>query len=124
MKKILPETYKKYGYRMLDCAKEDLEKYILKCYEIKTIPNPSKIFSYVTFSNVDDAIKKINSVFIPARDGNLPKTEWSLSQSNSLLIKEIWFYTHQDQHQYQCAVERGWALGGHLDQRVEQVFYD
>lgn len=109
---------------MFDCSREEIKKYFDKCYNIKKPPIPSEIFSYVTFLNVEDAIQKINSVFIPAHDGNLPKTEWSLSESNNLLIKEIWFYTYQDQHLYQSAVERAWALGAHLDPRVEQHYYD
>lgn len=124
MRKVLPETYKKYGYKMFDCSREEVKKYFDKCYNIKKTPTPSEIFSYVKFLNVEDAIQKINSVFIPAHHGNLPEIKWSLSESNSLLIKEIWFYTYQDQYRYQTAVERAWALGGHIDPRVEQFYYD
>ena len=123
-KKIIDHTYQKYGYKMFDCSVEEIKRYNNKCYNIKTTPIPSEIFSYVKFLNVEDAIKRVNSVFIPANHGNLPKTEWRLSESNSLLIKEIWFYTYQDQQRYQSAVERAWALGRHLDIRVEQYYYD
>jgi hypothetical protein len=124
MSTVLPETYKKYGYKMFDCSAEEIKKYNHECYSIKKMPTPSTTFSYVTFSNVEDAIERINSIFIPAHHGDLPEIKWSLSESNNLLIKEIWFYTVEDQKLYQCAVERAWALGGHLDSRVEQYYYD
>jgi hypothetical protein len=120
---LITKTYKKYGYKMFDCSVEEIKDYTDYCYKHKNIPQP-QVFSYVRFTNVEEAIERINAVFIPASHGNLPKTEWSLSESNSLLIKEIWFYEYKDQDLYQCAVERAWALGGHLDPRVEQHYYD
>lgn len=121
---IILGTYKKYGYKMFDCSIEEIKNYMKNCYYIKKTPMPSEQFSYVRFSNVEDAINRINSIFVPADHGNLPRIKWSLSESNRLLIKEIWFYTYKDQQLYQCAVERAWALGRHLDVRVEQHYYD
>jgi len=124
MKTVLPETYKKYGYKIFDCSLEEMRQYKDYCYTIKKSPNPSEKFNYVTFADVETAVKKINSVFVPAEHGGLPKIQWSLQESAQLLIKEIWFFTYKDQQLYQCAVERAWALGGHLDLRTEQLYYD
>ncbi len=124
MKTVLLETYKKYGYKMFDCSLEEMVQYNNDCYVIKKSPNPSEQFNYITFADVETAVKKINSVFIPAEYSILPKVQWSLQELSQLLIKEIWFYTYEDQQLYQCAVERAWALGGHLDLRTEQHYYD
>jgi hypothetical protein len=124
MKTELPETYKKYGYKMFDCSLEEMRQYHHDCHWFKRLVNPSEKFKYVTFFDTTDAVKKINSVFIPAKHGDLPKVQWSLQESSQLLIKEIWFFKYEDQQLYQCAVERAWALGGHLDLRVEQHYYD
>jgi hypothetical protein len=124
MKTVLPETYKKYGYKMFDCSLEQMRTYMTNCYDFKKKTTPVEKFNYVTFLNITSAVKKINSVFIPAEHGHLPKIEWSLQESGQLLIKEIWFYTYEDQQLYQGAVERAWALGGHLDSRVQQFFYE
>lgn len=124
MEKVLSDTYKKYGYRMFDCSLKDMDNYLNNCYAIKKTPTPSAEFSYFKFTNVEDAIMKINSIFIPENHKNLPKIVWSLQESNQLLVKEVWFYNYNDRHLYQCAVERAWALGNHLDIRVEQHYYD
>ncbi len=123
-KKIVTETYMKYGYKMVDCSKEEILRYNEECYLFKKTPNKSEIFNYVTFLDTADAIKKINCIFIPKIHGDLPKIKWSLIDSNQLLIKEMWFYKSTDRYLYQCAVERAWALGGHLDPRVQQFFYE
>jgi hypothetical protein len=123
-KKILTKIYKKYGYRIFDCSVDDFKKYYSDCYLIKKIPVPKEKFTYYCFSNVEEAIKKINCVFIPMEHGELPKIKWSLNESNQLLIKEIYFYNYEDQSLYQQSVERAWALGGHLDIRAEQCYYD
>jgi len=109
---------------MFNCSAEDIKKYNNECYRVKKQPRPFDKFSYLTFLNVKDGINKINSIFIPAEHGILPKVQWSLLESDQLLIKEIWFYTYEEQYLYQCAVERAWALGGHLDSQVEQYYYD
>jgi hypothetical protein len=124
MSDVLNETYKKYGYRMFNCSKTEMHEYINECYFSKKLPNPSEKFDYITFSNVSDAIKKIDSFFIPAQHGNLPKVQWSLYENNQLLLKEIWFHSAEDQKFYQCAVERANALDNHLDVRVEPIIYD
>ena len=121
---LITKTYKKYGYKMFDCSVQEIKDYTNYCYKHKKTPLLPRVFPYVRFTNVEDAIGRINAIFIPEAHGNLPKTEWSLAESNSLLIKEIWFYESKDQDLYQCAVERAWALGGHLDARVEQHYYD
>jgi len=92
MKTVLPETYIKYGYKMFDCSLEEIRQYIDNCYALKKSPNPSEKFNYVTFADVETAVKKINSIFIPAEHGDLPKVQWSLQESAQLLIKEIWFH--------------------------------
>jgi|TARA_R110000822_G_scaffold217407_1_gene351843 hypothetical protein len=124
MKTVISETYKKYGYKMFDCSQEFFRQYREDCYAKKKSHNPSEKFNYVTFVDVETAVKKINSVFIPAECGILPEVQWCLQESSQLLIKEIWFYNYEEQQLYQCAVERAWALGGHLDIRTEQYYYD
>jgi hypothetical protein len=127
MRTVLAETYKKYGYKMFDCSLEEIHQYYKDCYRLKKTPTPAEKFNYVTFLGIADAVIKIKSIFIPTVHGDLPKIQWSLNESNSLLVKEIWFYAHEDQQLYQCAVERAWALGalsGHLDPRVQQFFYE
>jgi len=124
MKTILPETYQKYGYRMFDCSLQEMYQYSNDCYAVKKGLTPSEKFNYVTFADVDTAVKKISSFFIPVEHGDLPYIEWTLQESSRLLIKKIWFYRLEDQQLYQCAVERAWALGGHLDPRVEQHYYE
>ena len=124
MRTILPETYKKYGYKMFDCSLDEWKNYTRECYNRKKSPIFSEKFEYTQFLNISDAVSKIDSIFIPASHGNLPEIKYSLHDSNELLIKEVSFYAFEDQRLYQCAVERAWALGGHLDPRVEQHYYD
>lgn len=123
MEQAIASTYKKYGYRMFDCSIGQLNRYLGNCYDLKKTPIFTDQFSFVKFQNVEDAIKKINSIFIPAHHGTLPKVEWSL-HGDDLLVKELLFYKIDDQFLYQTSVERAWALGGHLDPRVKQYFYD
>jgi len=122
--KLIPETYKKYGYRMYNCTLNDLLHYKKNCYHVKKVPNPAEEFGYCIFENVDDAIKKINFCYTPAEHGSLPHTIHSFAESNQLLIKEITFYKPEHQILYQTAVETAWALDGHLDPRVQQFYYD
>ena len=75
MKTVLLKTYKKYGYKMFDCSLEEMRQYNNNCYYIKKSPNPSEQFNYVTFADVETAVKKINSVFIPAEHSILPKVQ-------------------------------------------------
>ena len=122
-KKVLPDTYQKYGYKMFDCSISEIKRYQDECYNFKKTPMFNEKFSYVTFIDVNDAVKKIREAFIPIEHGNLPKVKWSLAKSKQLLIKELWYYNYNDRKLYQCAVERAWALGGQLDIRVEQHYY-
>lgn len=123
-KPTIPETKKKYGYRMYNCTRQQLQEYKMKQYSKKKKENPRIEFGYKTFKDTDHAIREINSIFVPNEHGNLPLIHWKLTESNTLLIKVISFYEFNDQTLYQCSVERAWALGGHLDPRVEQIFYD
>lgn len=123
MRQLIKTTYKKYGYKMFDCSLDQWQNYQDECYNIKKSPIFSEKFKYKKFLNISDAVSKIISIFIPAPHGNLPEIIYSLHDSNELLIKEISFYTFEEQYLYQCAVERAWALGGHLDPRVEQHYY-
>ena len=123
-KPTIPSTEKKYGYRMYNCTREQLEEYLMNCYNIKKHPTPADKFGYRIFNDINHAIREINSIFVPTSHGNLPLVHWKLAESNTLLIRVISFYEFNDQTLYQCSVERAWALGGHLDPRVEQIFYD
>jgi len=116
-------TYKKYGYKMFDCTIQQMQEYNASCYDVKETPNPRERFPYVNFNSVDSAVKLINSVFIPPHHGNLPSVEWRL-QAPDLLVKEITFHKYEHQALYQTSIERAWAMGGHLDPRVEQHYYD
>jgi len=109
---------------MFDCSLDECKLYEQECYQRKKITMFSEKFEYTQFLNISDALTKINFLFIPKVHGDLPEIKYSLQESNKLLIKEIWFYNYEDQQLYQCAVERAWALGGHLDPRVEQYYYD
>ena len=121
MKQVIDDTYKMYGYRIFDCSVEEFENYNRECYDRKKQPNPIERFAYTNFESVDHAVGLINQIFIPSACGDLPRKQWKLKDQQTL-IKEIWFYEHDHQYLYQCAVERAWALGGHLDPRVEQFY--
>jgi hypothetical protein len=120
----LPETAKKYGYRMYDCSVEELKNYTKQCLIVKKMIAPATQFGYRIFDSIEHGINSINSIFVPADHGNLPAVHWQLEDGNTLLVKTIEFYNPVDQTLYQSSVERAWALGGHLDPRVDQVFYD
>ena len=125
MQQILNDTYQKFGYKMFDCtAQQFLQNADQNNYYKKNKFTNENQFKFVTFKTVEEAIGKINCVYIPEQHGKLPKTVWSLQQSNTLLLKEIWFYNYNDRYLYQCAVERAWALGSHSDPRVKQINYD
>ena len=114
----------KYGYKMFDCTLDQWKQFIDHSYDVKKVPDPENKFSYVQFQNCEEAISRIRSVFVPKSHGNLPKVKWTLTDRNTLLVKEIEFVTNEHSLLYQKAVERAWALGGHLDKRVKQIFYD
>lgn len=123
-KTTIPVTEQKYGYRMYNCTRQQLEEYNKQQYSTKKQVEPGIEFGYKTFDDIDHGIREINSIFVPEEHGNLPLVNWKLTESNTLLIKVISFYHFDDRTLYQCSVERAWALGGHLDPRVEQIFYD
>jgi len=123
VKQIIDGTYKMYGYRMFDCSIDEFKNYNYECYHGKKQPYPTERFGYIKFDSVDHAIDMINQIFIPAADGGLPRKKWKLIDQHTLAL-ELWFYDYDHQYLYQCAVERAWALGSHLDSRVEQLYYD
>jgi len=114
----------KYGYRMYDCSVEQFEEYNNHCYEFKQAPEPLKKFGSLTFESVDQAVDKVCHILIPKAHSTLGNTKWSLMDDNTLLIKELQFNNNKDAELYQEAVERAWALGGHLDPRVEQSYHE
>ena len=114
----------KYGYMMYDCTIDEMQKHKADCYDLKRESDPASVFGYYKFANVQDAVERINSLYVPMEHGDIPHVEWQLDESGTLLIKEITFDKPEDQTLYQDAVERAWALGGHLDVRVQQIFYD
>lgn len=122
--KLIPNTYKKYGYKMFNCSLSDLFEYIKHCYDVKKVSDPTQEFGFLIFNNVNEAIQKINFKHIPAEHGKLPQIKHSLTESNQLLIREITFYKAEDQQLYQNSIEKAWALEGHLDPRVQQFYYD
>ena len=112
----------KYGYRMFDCEIKDLYKYKQRCYDSKKEPNPSDVFSYKTFDSIQQAQSLIGHVLIPASARHLGRERWTLE--GNMLIKEVTFDSGADANTYQTAIERAWAMGGHLDPRVEQSYHE
>ena len=121
--KILPETRKKYGYKMFDCTVSDFSQYLRDCYRYKKKSTPEKKYDFVRFTDVDSAINMIRNIFIPKEHEHIAEISWSLEENNTLLVKQIAFREYESQELYQNAVERAWALGGHLDTRVHQIYY-
>ena len=122
----MQQLHKKYGYKFYNCTMEEWKRNFFGDYEIRknrtaqeTIP-----FEFLKFESVKQGIELIKNVFIPAEHEFLPLIKWSLHEKNTLLLKEVVFKNEQDAKLYQLAVERAWALFGHLDSRVIQIFYD
>ena len=113
-----------YGYKMFDATMYVWNQYVRDCYNHKMAHQPNKKFKYVRFLSINDAILKIKNIFIPPAHEKLAKITWQLEEEQTLLIKKVEFSSDMDSELYQQAVERAWALGGHLDQRVEQIYYD
>ena len=107
---------------MYNCSLDEFYKYEQYSYASKQSLQPEEKWEYINFKSVEQAKKLIDIVFIPSRHGNLGQQKWSLDKKN-LLILTIEFHSGEDSYQYQCAVERAWALGGHLDPRVKQIYY-
>ena len=113
----------KYGYRMYDCTMEQFLEHRQQCYENKTEHDPREMFEYKIFPSVEKARAMIKHILVPASDGRLGQETWTL-QEDTLLIKEVRFESEAHANTYQTAIDRAWALGGHLDHRVEQSYYD
>ena len=114
----------KYGYRMCNCTIEELHKYFQHCYDVKKPQMPMAEFGAVQFTSVKQAISMVRHTLIPQEHNNLADTSWTLAQENTMLFKEITFETKNNATLYQEAVERAWALGGHLDPRTEQSYHE
>lgn len=113
-----------YGYKMFDCTLDDWNKYVFNCWDKKVSPNPTTIFPYMKFNSIDEGIDMIGNYFIPAEHEKLATIDWEIKEDQTLLIKNVTFSNQSDSELYQTAVERAWALGGHLDLRVKQIYYD
>ena len=114
----------KYGYRMCNCTIEELHKYKQHCYNVKKPITPIAEFGAVQFTSVKQAIAMIRHILIPQEHNNLADTSWTLAQENTMLLKEMKFEIKNNATLYQEAVERAWALGGHLDPRTEQSYHE
>ncbi len=114
----------KYGYRMCDCTVDELNIYKDHCYQHKKILTPMVEFGAVKFTSVEQAKSLIRHILIPQQHADLADASWTLAKENTMLLKEIKFKTKHDAELYQEAVERAWALGGHLDPRTEQSYYE
>ena len=115
---------RRYGYKMYNCSLAEWNKYKDRQFHMKKNEDLAVIFGFMEFDTVETAQNKINSVFIPFEHGLLPRTTWTLSNDKILLVKEIAFENNNDSILYQNAVEKAWALGGHLDPRVIQIYYE
>ena len=114
----------KYGYRMCNCTIEQFQEYTKHCYQWKQTPEPLREFGTVQFDSIEQAVDKVCHVLIPKEHATLGNAKWSLEQDNTLLVKSLSFESNGDAVMYQEAVERAWALGGHLDPRVEQSYHE
>lgn len=112
----------KYGYRMFQCDIEELEKYKSHCYNIKKEPTPAEKFPYRSFTSIEQAKALVGHVLVPSSARLLGQERWTLE--GDMLIKQVTFESDADANTYQTAIERAWAMGGHLDPRVEQSYYE
>jgi len=113
-----------YGYKMFDATMSDWDSYAHHCSNNRIDSQPNTKFKYVRFLSIKDAIVKIKSTFVPPAHEKLAQINWRLDKEQTLLVKTVKFSSVADSELYQQAVERAWALGGHLDRRVEQIYYD
>ena len=122
----MQQSFKKYGYKFYNCTMEEWKHNFFKDYEIrKNRTAQEKLpFEFLKFESVKHGIKLIKNVFVPPEHEFLPVVKWSLHEKNTLLLKEVVFKNKQDAKLYQLAVERAWALFGHLDSRAKQIYYD
>jgi|TARA_R100000030_G_C3210238_1_gene113168 hypothetical protein len=114
----------KYGYKMFDCSIKEWHDYDMDCYAHRVSHTPRSKFDYLRFDTIESAISLIRHVFVPLEHETKAVTHWALEEGNTLLVKQLNFTDATNSREYQSAIERAWALGGHLDPRVEQVYYD
>ena len=114
----------KYGYRMCNCTLEELRTYQEHCYQHKKTFAPIEKFGAVKFTSVEHAKSLIRHILIPQEHAKQADASWTLAKDNTMLVKEIAFKTKHNAELYQEAVERAWALGGHLDPRTEQSYHE
>ena len=114
----------KRGYQMYDCTIEEFQSYERLCYDRKESLLYETKWNFVTFESLDQALKMIRMTFVPFEHGSLGKHEWKLDPQKQLLILNLQFENGEKSDLYQCAIERAWALGGHLDPRVKQIYYE
>lgn len=115
---------REYGYKMFNCTLQEWHNHDLDSYAHRVSHTPDVRFGYVKFNSIDEAVGSIKNVFVPAEHGQLGEIKWRLDEDQTLLTKTISFSNDDDSRLYQLAIERAWALGGHLDPRVEQLYYD
>ena len=122
----MQQLRKKYGYKFYDCTMEEWKHNFFEDYEIRKnrTAQEKPLFEFVKFQSVKQGIELIKNVFIPAEHEFLPLIKWTLHEKNTLLLKELVFKNEEDAKLYQTAIERAWALFGHLDIRVKQIYYD
>jgi len=109
---------------MYNCSLQEIDKYKQHCYLLKKTPTLLAEYGAVKFASVEHAVEMIRHILIPVEQDSLANTTWTLAEANTLLLKEVTFEAKEDAELYQEAVERAWALGGHLDPRVEQSYYE
>jgi len=122
----MQQLRKKYGYKFYNCTIEEWKRNFFEQYRYRTNRTVhEKIpFEFLKFESIEQGIEVIKNIFIPAEHEFLPQIKWSLREKNTLLLKELVFKNEEDATLYQTAVERAWALFGHLDVRVKQIYYD
>jgi len=108
-----------YGYKMFDCTLAEWQAYEKECYRDRRRLDATSRFSYLKFKSINEGIVLIRNIFIPKEHEKLATIEWRLEDKSEKLIKKVFFYNKKDSELYQIATERAWALGGHLDPRVE-----
>lgn len=122
----MQQLRKKYGYKFYNCTMEEWKRNFFQQYQHRTNRTVhEKIpFEFLKFESIEQGIEVIKNIFIPAEHEFLPQIKWSLREKNTLLLKELVFKNEEDATLYQTAIERAWALFGHLDVRVIQIYYD
>ena len=122
----MTQINKKYGYKLYNCTMEEWKSNLLQDYEFRKnrTAEEKPPFEFLKFESIEQGIELIKNTFIPAEHEFLPQIKWSLREKNTLLLKELIFKNEEDAKLYQTAIERAWALFGHIDIRVKQIYYD